>query len=451
MSVRAWVLLAILVIWTTLLVGITFPSVQFATQADEGLYLQYATHVAQNGWAAFPALCHEYLSHLEDLQFFPDPLRVANVYAGALFVNISGADFTSLQELSLFAFILLLFLVFTGAAKLYDERTAVWTTLLLSSSPLHLGMARRALSDSLMATFFLISISLVIHLLVSKNIKTKYWGIVAVLFTVTFLIKSLTLLLVPISLVLILSWSLYHKARFPIVPVLSVSIIPLLAGALITIMAAGGADPAWRTISATFASLSTNTYALQYAGGSWVRYIIDFLLLSPWTTLLFIIWAGYVITRRSANLQHWAPVLIVILFLIFTSTTGKVVRYALALETYMCLGAVLLLKQVTQDKLSRRLQTGTITLLVLGIVGANLGTFIEVFVDTPLEICEERDPKHLYEKARRGEIKNFTGIDSPYEVPEHPELVILPSASPDANAGLIFNYLVDQAFLKVSE
>jgi bifunctional enzyme CysN/CysC len=50
------------------------------------------------------------------------------------------------------------------------------------------------------------------------------------------------------------------------------------------------------------------------------------------------------------------------------------------------------------------------------------GEFIEVFVDAPLAVAEERDPKGLYKKARRGEIKNFTGIDSPYEAPEAAEL-----------------------------
>ncbi|WP_099074645.1 adenylyl-sulfate kinase [Proteus alimentorum] len=50
------------------------------------------------------------------------------------------------------------------------------------------------------------------------------------------------------------------------------------------------------------------------------------------------------------------------------------------------------------------------------------GRFIEIFVDTPLSICESRDPKGLYQKARRGEIKQFSGIDSPYEPPIDPEL-----------------------------
>ena len=50
------------------------------------------------------------------------------------------------------------------------------------------------------------------------------------------------------------------------------------------------------------------------------------------------------------------------------------------------------------------------------------GEFIEVYVDTPLEVCEQRDPKGLYKKARSGEIKHFTGIDSTYEAPQSPEV-----------------------------
>ncbi len=52
------------------------------------------------------------------------------------------------------------------------------------------------------------------------------------------------------------------------------------------------------------------------------------------------------------------------------------------------------------------------------------GEFIEVYVDTPIEVCEERDPKGLYKKARAGEIPNFTGISAPYEAPNKPEAVL---------------------------
>lgn len=53
--------------------------------------------------------------------------------------------------------------------------------------------------------------------------------------------------------------------------------------------------------------------------------------------------------------------------------------------------------------------------------------FIEVFVDAPIDVCEQRDPKGLYKKARAGEIKGFTGIDDPYEAPTKPELVLKPA------------------------
>lgn len=56
------------------------------------------------------------------------------------------------------------------------------------------------------------------------------------------------------------------------------------------------------------------------------------------------------------------------------------------------------------------------------VSAGNDNDFIEVFVNTPLEICEQRDPKGLYKKARAGEIKNFTGISDPYEAPENPQL-----------------------------
>jgi adenylylsulfate kinase len=52
------------------------------------------------------------------------------------------------------------------------------------------------------------------------------------------------------------------------------------------------------------------------------------------------------------------------------------------------------------------------------------GEFVEIYIDTPIEECEKRDPKGLYQKARQGDIKNFTGIDSPYEAPENAEITL---------------------------
>jgi bifunctional enzyme CysN/CysC len=74
--------------------------------------------------------------------------------------------------------------------------------------------------------------------------------------------------------------------------------------------------------------------------------------------------------------------------------------------------------------------------------------FVEIFVDTPLALAEERDPKGLYKKARMGEIKNFTGIDSPYEAPENPEIRLdTTQSTPAAAAEQVIAWLESQGYL----
>ncbi|MBT8453609.1 MAG: adenylyl-sulfate kinase [Deltaproteobacteria bacterium] len=76
------------------------------------------------------------------------------------------------------------------------------------------------------------------------------------------------------------------------------------------------------------------------------------------------------------------------------------------------------------------------------------GEFIEVFVDTPLEICEARDPKGLYKKARAGEIANFTGLDAPYEAPTNPEVHLeTERLSVDEAAASVVRYLEEHDIL----
>lgn len=69
------------------------------------------------------------------------------------------------------------------------------------------------------------------------------------------------------------------------------------------------------------------------------------------------------------------------------------------------------------------------------------GEFTEVFIDTPIEICIERDPKGLYQKARGGEIANFTGIDAPYEIPTNPDVIL---KAHNCSANELIKVLLDQ-------
>jgi adenylylsulfate kinase len=81
------------------------------------------------------------------------------------------------------------------------------------------------------------------------------------------------------------------------------------------------------------------------------------------------------------------------------------------------------------------------------IVGAQ--NYIEVFVDAPLEVCEQRDVKGLYKKARAGEVKNFTGIDSPYEAPTNADIVLQTGAlSVEESVGRLMEVVIPRISLK---
>jgi bifunctional enzyme CysN/CysC len=76
------------------------------------------------------------------------------------------------------------------------------------------------------------------------------------------------------------------------------------------------------------------------------------------------------------------------------------------------------------------------------------GEFVEIHVATPLEIAEERDVKGLYRKARRGELKNFTGIDSPYEIPEHPECILdTTQATAEDAANQVIGFMQEKGYI----
>jgi adenylylsulfate kinase len=78
----------------------------------------------------------------------------------------------------------------------------------------------------------------------------------------------------------------------------------------------------------------------------------------------------------------------------------------------------------------------------------NVYNFIEIFVDSPLSVCEKRDPKGMYKKARSGKIKNFTGVDDPYEIPKSPDIHLNTSEGKiKNNVKKVMDYLFEKRFL----
>jgi len=86
------------------------------------------------------------------------------------------------------------------------------------------------------------------------------------------------------------------------------------------------------------------------------------------------------------------------------------------------------------------------------ILGGNDVEFIEVHVSAPLPVCERRDPKNLYKRARAGEIKDFTGIDAPYEEPENPEITIhTDHETVKESVGRLLDFLIPRLQLDLAE
>jgi bifunctional enzyme CysN/CysC len=107
-------------------------------------------------------------------------------------------------------------------------------------------------------------------------------------------------------------------------------------------------------------------------------------------------------------------------------------RVAEVAKLFVDAGMIVLVSFISPFRLERGLARGSFA----------EGEFIEIFVDTPLEECERRDVKGLYAKARRGELKNFTGVDSAYEPPDAPEIHLhIPSLTPDACVERIRDFL----------
>ena len=115
-------------------------------------------------------------------------------------------------------------------------------------------------------------------------------------------------------------------------------------------------------------------------------------------------------------------------------------RIGFVASELVCLGGVVICAVVSPYRAARN--------DVRNMIGK--GQFVEVFVDTPLAVCEERDVKGMYAKARRGELKGLTGIDDPYEPPHPPEITLdTVNCTLQENANFILDYLIKQGYIRV--
>lgn len=380
MKPRSGLFLLLILACAAGLLSRTGQKVRFQEGVDEGVYLYYAQRVAREGPAAIPKMCQEYLEQRPVRQYYPTPLRLTPILVNAAAVRLMGPRFTALQMVSVFAFLALLVLVFLHLRGVVGDLASLGVVLLLAASPLHLAMAQRALSDSLVATLSVAALACFLHALEEPQNRRR-WAAVGLITLAAFLAREATVVLVPISLVL-LGWDAGLRGRRPSAGLaLAASVLPLAAAGLFLALAAGGAGRAWEVLTASLGSIETNSYARTYGGGPWFRYLADFLLISPWSLLLYLLWTGRLLTGSGQDWRLRAWALVPWLFLICTAFGTKNVRYALLLETPIRMGAFLLLLEFAQKRSGRWAKALWLAVPLAAILAADLASFLDLFVE----------------------------------------------------------------------
>lgn len=346
--------------------------------ADEGAYLHYAERIASGGPGTLPVLVREHLADARSRAIGPSPLRLMVVLPDALAVRLAGPEYVSLQRVALTAFLALLVVAFVGFRRAVGERAALAVTLLLAVSPLQLAMARRALADSLNATLWTASLLLYVEALVGE--WRRGWLLVAGVFAATLLLKEPNLTLVPIALVF-LGLDAIRRRRLPTpLALAATTVLPLALAAAATVAAAGGLRPTVETFTVLAEQVGAIDYVVQFGGGPWYRYVVDFVLVSPWTMLLYVVWLGILVGERRADprLLPWA--LLPPLFIAAVSSTPKFVRWAIPLDVAIRLGAVLALQRLVADRQGSPWATFRLAAALGMMMAVDVQSFLTLFV-----------------------------------------------------------------------
>lgn len=357
---------------------VSTPVTNWRGRADEGAYLRYAARIASDGLGILPSLVHGYLADPTLRAESPAPLRVSVLIPDALAVHWGGERYESLQRVSLAAFLALIVVAFLSVRHHPGATTAAALVLLLAASPLQLAMARRALSDSLNAALWTASLALCIEAMVAE--WRRGWLLVALAFAATLLVKELNVIIVPVALAL-LAVDGGRRGRLPSAwALVGVAILPLTLSAAAIAAAAGGIQPAIDALRALTSQAGENTYGLQFGSGPWFRYVVDFLLVSPWTTLLYVVWLGLLVAERGDDRRLVAWALVPLLFVAAVSPTLKFIRWALPLDVPIRLGAVLAVQRLVGDRPGRPWGTVRLAVVIAALVAVDLASFQTLFV-----------------------------------------------------------------------
>ncbi len=301
-------------------------------RADEGYYIGYATRIAQGGVGELPVLAREYIEEPRHHRF-PNPLRAAYLSLVGGWTALRGPGPQPLREIAWASHALTIALGFAFARRAFGPTLAAATGVLLACSPLLLGLSRRALSDNT-ATAAAIAVFFASYLWAKSPDALRRGAALAAAVAAALLVKeSSALLLLPCAAYAALVAPPGERMR-------RVFGFGLVAGGGVVlafgvwILAMGGVEPFLRIVQIILDSPATNPYAQQFGGGPIYRYLVDFLLLSPATTTVALLFAVPLVQRRFAgDRDAWLLLGVTVIGLVLAHDLfTKNVRYVAGLE-----------------------------------------------------------------------------------------------------------------------
>ncbi len=354
----------------------------FGKNSDEGYYTRYVASVDEHGLSAFPRWIAWYASS-EKARIHPAPVRAGYIILGAILFKLNGhPDVALLAFVSTISFFIFLFVCFHYVRKYFDLDTALLTVLFLASSPLMMGLSRRALIDSPANLLWALTLWLFLDVLLKPTRYSYGCFLISLMASISF--KESSLILVPFFVMAGLLGR-RNGADITMAQIAGIVIYPMLFIVLFWGMICGGMGGLLAAVMAIakthLSSHYQNSYAINYCSGPWFRYLLDFLLITPITTLLFIGYLGYFAIQRKA-LDFIRSYFL--LYFIFTYTLlsslahSKVVRFVVNLEMVMALFAVLMLKEIFKGCDERKMRI-FLFYSALAIFMYNWSSFVELF------------------------------------------------------------------------
>lgn len=375
-----WGALLVLLVGVGCLVGSTLSSVQYYPDSDDGIYRAYMQHIAAHGPSGFPELFRSYVAD-KSRWILPSPIRIGFIATSALWAKAFGPTLRALSYLSLVSHLAFVALNFAFARRWFGELRALLIAALTAFSCVLLGMSRQALMDSFATLTQALAIWLFLELVAQPS--SLRWRIAFMLaFGFAVLVKEpYALLLGPfVAFAGLEKWG--RKSPIGILPMAIALCAPLLVVALIYVWAAGGVDSFTSTVRVVRQSLATNEWARQFLSGPWYRYILDYLLLSPWTTLLAIAYLGALALHLRAGEWDRAQVwfaLVGVLLLFEFSFIEKDVRYLMVLELPIRVFALFMLETAIPKRFTAR--RGLVSAILVALLCASeWASFHDIFV-----------------------------------------------------------------------